>query len=131
MKPVVTYPQIARHPVLAAWFPVGGSRATGINYGVTGGVHPDKIPADYDYLYSSYTLGSRRISTHKDQPGDAPRYRFFFHIYKPTTPSKKASPPPSHFGLAVIHTRTTPMPTLHELDALFEAMPELPPPLPR
>ncbi|KAI0917086.1 hypothetical protein AcW1_007627 [Taiwanofungus camphoratus] len=58
-------------------------------------------------------------------------YTIFFHLYKPATPFKKTAPPPPDFSIVVVNARTTPMPTLMELTALFDVLPELPPPAPR
>ncbi|KAL4073282.1 tRNA-splicing endonuclease subunit sen54 N-term-domain-containing protein [Scleroderma yunnanense] len=58
-------------------------------------------------------------------------YTVFFHVYKPSTPFRKTAPPAPDFYVVVINARTTPMPSLYELSALFEALPEMPPPPPR
>jgi tRNA-splicing endonuclease subunit Sen54 len=77
-------------------------------------------------------------------------YEVFFHLYKPSTPFRKSAPPAPDFSIVVVKSvveiffcispitcvllrsaRTTAMPTIYELSALFETQPELPPPLPR
>ncbi|KAF9777543.1 tRNA-splicing endonuclease subunit sen54 N-term-domain-containing protein [Thelephora terrestris] len=58
-------------------------------------------------------------------------YVHFFNLYKPSTPYKKTSPPVPDFAISVVSARTTSMPTLVELTALFDVLPEIPPPMPR
>ncbi|KAF8659870.1 hypothetical protein AX16_001754 [Volvariella volvacea WC 439] len=58
-------------------------------------------------------------------------YQIFYNVYKPTTGLKKSSPGPPDFQVVVVNARTTPMPTLFELESLFSVVPELPPPAPR
>jgi len=58
-------------------------------------------------------------------------YQIFYNVCKPSTPFKKTAPPPPDYSVVVVNARTTPMPTLTELTALFDVLPELPPPLPR
>ncbi|KAF8887144.1 tRNA-splicing endonuclease subunit sen54 N-term-domain-containing protein, partial [Infundibulicybe gibba] len=58
-------------------------------------------------------------------------YQIFYNIYKPSTPFKKSAPPAPDFQVVVVNARTTPMPSIHELTDLFDASPELPPPMPR
>ncbi|KAH6911511.1 tRNA-splicing endonuclease subunit sen54 N-term-domain-containing protein [Coprinopsis sp. MPI-PUGE-AT-0042] len=64
-------------------------------------------------------------------PSKQSPYTLFYNIYKPSTPFKKSAPGPPDFQMVVVNARTTPMPTLHELTALFDISPELPPPVPR
>ncbi|KAK7031218.1 tRNA-splicing endonuclease subunit sen54 [Paramarasmius palmivorus] len=61
---------------------------------------------------------------------DSP-YKFFFNFYKPPTPFKKSTPGPPDYQVAVVNARTTPMPSLHELTALYDISPELPIPPPK
>ncbi|EPQ51094.1 hypothetical protein GLOTRDRAFT_141228 [Gloeophyllum trabeum ATCC 11539] len=67
------------------------------------------------------------------KPASAPRspYHIFYHLYKPSTPFRKTSPPPPDFYVVVVDARNTPMPSLHELAALYDELPDVPPPLPR
>ncbi|KAJ3573636.1 hypothetical protein NP233_g2305 [Leucocoprinus birnbaumii] len=58
-------------------------------------------------------------------------YKIFYNVFKPSTPFKKTTPPLPDFQVVVVNARTTPVPTLHELSALFNLLPDLPPPLPR
>lgn len=58
-------------------------------------------------------------------------YHVFYNLYKPATPFKKSTPPEPDFQVVVINARTTPMPTIYELSALFGELPEVPPPAPR
>ncbi|KAH0831839.1 tRNA-splicing endonuclease subunit sen54 N-term-domain-containing protein [Lanmaoa asiatica] len=57
-------------------------------------------------------------------------YKIFFHMYKPSTPFRKTAPPAPDFHVVVVDARTTSMPSLQELTALFCILPEmqLPPP---
>ncbi|KAK1230057.1 tRNA-splicing endonuclease subunit sen54 [Marasmius sp. AFHP31] len=62
----------------------------------------------------------------KDSP-----YKFFYNVYKPPTAFKKSAPGPPDYQIAVVDARTTPMPTLHELTALYDISPEWPVPMPK
>ncbi|KAI6044854.1 tRNA-splicing endonuclease subunit sen54 N-term-domain-containing protein [Pisolithus marmoratus] len=63
-------------------------------------------------------------------PSSSP-YNVFFHVYKPSTPFRKTAPPPPDFYVVVIDARTAATPSLYELTALFEGLPEMPLPPPR
>ncbi|KAI5997002.1 tRNA-splicing endonuclease subunit sen54 N-term-domain-containing protein [Pisolithus albus] len=69
--------------------------------------------------------------THSTVASSASPYSVFFHVYKPSTPFRKTSPPPPDFYLVIVNARTTATPSLHELTALFEGLPEMPLPPPR
>ncbi|KAE9399107.1 hypothetical protein BT96DRAFT_957369 [Gymnopus androsaceus JB14] len=58
-------------------------------------------------------------------------YEPFFNLYKPPTPFRKSAPPPPDYQMVVVNARTTPMPSLRELTAIYDTAPELPPPQPR
>ncbi|KAL0058373.1 tRNA-splicing endonuclease subunit sen54 [Marasmius tenuissimus] len=58
-------------------------------------------------------------------------YKFFYNVYKPPTAFKKSAPGPPDYQIAVVDARTTPMPTLHELTALYDISPEWPVPMPK
>ncbi|KAF8125714.1 tRNA-splicing endonuclease subunit sen54 N-term-domain-containing protein [Boletus edulis] len=58
-------------------------------------------------------------------------YKVFFHAYKPSTPFRKTAPPAPDFYVVVVDARTTPIPSLQELTALFGILPEMPLPPPR
>ncbi|KAF8551274.1 hypothetical protein OG21DRAFT_1467540 [Imleria badia] len=58
-------------------------------------------------------------------------YNVFFHVYKPSTPFRKTAPPAPDFHVVVVDARTTSMPSLQELTALFGILPEMPLPPPR
>jgi len=53
-------------------------------------------------------------------------YKIFFHVYKPSTPFRKTAPPAPDFHIVIVDARTTSMPSLQELTALFGALPEMP-----
>ncbi|KAG8214407.1 tRNA-splicing endonuclease subunit sen54 N-term-domain-containing protein [Butyriboletus roseoflavus] len=53
-------------------------------------------------------------------------YKIFFHVYKPSTPFRKTAPPAPDFHLVVVDARTTSIPSLQELTALFGVLPEMP-----
>ncbi|KAJ3798299.1 tRNA-splicing endonuclease subunit sen54 N-term-domain-containing protein [Lentinula aff. detonsa] len=55
-------------------------------------------------------------------------YEPFFNLYKPPTPFRKSAPPPPDYQMVVVNARTTPMPSLRELTAIYDQAPELPPP---
>ncbi|KAL0571901.1 tRNA-splicing endonuclease subunit sen54 [Marasmius crinis-equi] len=61
---------------------------------------------------------------------DSP-YKFFYNVYKPPTAFKKSAPGPPDYQIAVVDARTTPMPSLHELTALYDISPEWPVPMPK
>ncbi|KAI6095562.1 tRNA-splicing endonuclease subunit sen54 N-term-domain-containing protein [Pisolithus croceorrhizus] len=85
-------------------------------------------------LYScrSPDEGATTISpTHSTVASSASPYSVFFHVYKPSTPFRKTAPPPPDFYLVIINARTTATPSLYELTALFEGLPEMPLPPPR
>ncbi|KZP23306.1 hypothetical protein FIBSPDRAFT_930627 [Athelia psychrophila] len=67
----------------------------------------------------------------KNLAAQASPYKIFYNLYKPSTPFRKTAPGPPDFSLVIINARTTPMPSLHELAALFDVLPEMPPPPPR
>ncbi|KIK92428.1 hypothetical protein PAXRUDRAFT_829972 [Paxillus rubicundulus Ve08.2h10] len=58
-------------------------------------------------------------------------YKVFFHVYKPSTPFRKTAPPAPDFYVVVVNARTTPMPSIQELTALFDILPVMPLPPPR
>ncbi|KAF9512910.1 hypothetical protein BS47DRAFT_1297083, partial [Hydnum rufescens UP504] len=70
------------------------------------------------------------LRTGRDVRSSTP-YQVFYHIWKPNTTWKKTAPPPPDFELVVIDARTTPIPSIEELTALFGTLPRIPPPLPR
>ncbi|KAH7885521.1 tRNA-splicing endonuclease subunit sen54 N-term-domain-containing protein [Phlebopus sp. FC_14] len=76
------------------------------------------------------SMSKRSISPSSPTTPPSP-YKVFFHVYKPSTPFRKTSPPPPDFYVVIVNARTTPMPSLHELTALFNALPEMPLPPPR
>ncbi|CCL99722.1 uncharacterized protein FIBRA_01744 [Fibroporia radiculosa] len=68
----------------------------------------------------------------KQKPNAGPSpYEIFYNVYKPSTPFKKTAPPPPDYSVVVVDARTTSVPSLVELTALFGILPELPPPIPR
>jgi len=69
----------------------------------------------------------------KPQPplAENPPYAHFFNVYKPNTQYKKTNPPVPDFAISVVSARTTRMPSLVEFAALFDVLPEVPPPMPR
>ncbi|KAF8964326.1 tRNA-splicing endonuclease subunit sen54 N-term-domain-containing protein [Flammula alnicola] len=88
----------------------------------------------HDKNYSSLFRSLRFMSVRHDVPlksSDSSPYRIFFNVYKPSTPFKKSAPPAPDFQLVVINGRTTPMPTLQELNNLFAVLPEASLPAPR
>ncbi|TFK52170.1 hypothetical protein OE88DRAFT_1657269 [Heliocybe sulcata] len=58
-------------------------------------------------------------------------YHIFYHLYKPSTSFRKTAPPNPDFYIVVVNAKTVPMPSLRELDSLYDELPETPPPLPR
>ncbi|KAG7096430.1 hypothetical protein E1B28_003867 [Marasmius oreades] len=70
------------------------------------------------------------ITTEPQTKPESP-YKFFYNVYKPPTPFKKSAPGPPDYQIAVVNARTTLMPTLHELTALYDISPELPVPVPK
>ncbi|KAI0344383.1 hypothetical protein BDW22DRAFT_1354394 [Trametopsis cervina] len=68
---------------------------------------------------------------HISPPSPTSPYKIFYNLYRPSTPFKKSAPPAPDFSVVVINARTTPVPSLIELHALFDGLPLLPPPVPR
>ncbi|KAF4581565.1 tRNA-splicing endonuclease subunit sen54 [Pleurotus pulmonarius] len=87
---------------------------------------------NYEFIFKSlrFIPSGHNAPLHIKQSSASP-YKIFYHLYKPSTPFKKTSPPPPDFSVVVVDARVTQMPTLQELDDLFGELPELPPPLPR
>ncbi|KAJ5956343.1 hypothetical protein N7501_010622 [Penicillium viridicatum] len=69
------------------------------------------------------------VTAPERHPSDTtPPFRVVFHIYKPSTPFKKSTPPTPDFRIAVVSTRDqTTMPTMTQLGALLESTPLDPP----
>jgi len=88
---------------------------------------------NYPSIFKSlrFMPSGHRIPLRSPKPTTSSPYQIFFNLYKPSTPFRKSAPPPPDFSVVVVNARTTPMPSLHELTALFDVTPELPPPLPR
>ncbi|KAF7422970.1 tRNA-splicing endonuclease subunit sen54 [Pleurotus ostreatus] len=86
----------------------------------------------YEFIYKSlrFIPSGHNAPLHVKHTSASP-YKIFYHLYKPSTPFKKTSPPPPDFSVVVVDARVTQMPTLRELDDLFGELPELPPPLSR
>ncbi|KAF9259871.1 hypothetical protein L218DRAFT_873589 [Marasmius fiardii PR-910] len=91
------------------------------------------IPAGHSvplYVPPQHTPQATTTSTSHTRtgtPAESP-YKFFYNVYKPPTPFKKSAPGPPDYQIAVVNARTTPMPSLHELTALYDISPELPVP---
>lgn len=87
----------------------------------------------YPSLYKSlrFLTSGNTAPLHVKRPSTPSPYQIFYNLYKPSTPFKKTSPPPPDFSVVVVNARTTPMPSLTELNDLFGILPELPPPAPR
>ncbi|GJE88397.1 tRNA-splicing endonuclease subunit sen54 N-term-domain-containing protein [Phanerochaete sordida] len=87
----------------------------------------------YPSLYKSlrFMNSGHHVQLQVQRPAETSPYQIFYNLYKPSTPFKKTSPPPPDFSVVVVNARTTPMPSLTELNDLFEILPELPPPTPR
>ncbi|KAF9242673.1 hypothetical protein BU15DRAFT_86849 [Melanogaster broomeanus] len=91
------------------------------------------------FIPCGYSLPLRCPSAHESKPTPLLRplsppsspYKVFFHAYKPSTPFRKTAPTSPDFYVVVVNARTTPMPSLQELTALFEILPEMPLPPPR
>ncbi|KDQ50520.1 hypothetical protein JAAARDRAFT_63133 [Jaapia argillacea MUCL 33604] len=90
---------------------------------------------DYPSLFKSLRIipagHSTPLHDHPSHINPQSPYQIFYHLYKPSTQFKKTSPPPPDFSVVVVNARATPMPSLYELTALYDILPELPPPLPR
>ncbi|KAI0087018.1 tRNA-splicing endonuclease subunit sen54 N-term-domain-containing protein [Irpex rosettiformis] len=78
------------------------------------------------FLPSGYS-----VPLHVKPPETPSSYQIFYNLYKPSTPFKKTAPPAPDFSIVVINARTTPVPSLSQLNELFDILPELPPPVPR
>ncbi|KDQ08038.1 hypothetical protein BOTBODRAFT_38254 [Botryobasidium botryosum FD-172 SS1] len=58
-------------------------------------------------------------------------YKVFYNVWKPSTPWKKTALPPPDFEVVVINARTTSLPSLLEITALFSTLPVTPVPASR
>ncbi|EJD55646.1 hypothetical protein AURDEDRAFT_78886 [Auricularia subglabra TFB-10046 SS5] len=84
------------------------------------------LPRDYSRLFerlriipSGHSLALHTAHLRKNLLKDSP-YRIFFDVYKPGHIFRKSERPPPDYQVAVVNGRTTPMPTIHELTALFD-----------
>lgn len=87
--------------------------------------HQWGLPHDYSQLFArirvipsghSLPLHTAHLRQNEDSP-----YRIFFDVYKPGHIFRKSERPAPDFQVAIVNGRTTPMPTIHELTALFDA----------
>lgn len=83
--------------------------------------HDPSLPTDRESQRSSASMGHPTSPTH-------PRIRCSFHVWKPTSDFKKATPPPPDFRIAVINAREESFPVLEQLDDLLQTMPYSAPP---
>lgn len=83
--------------------------------------HDPALPTDRESQRSSPSMGHPTSPTH-------PRIRCSFHVWKPTSGFKKATPPPPDFRIAVINAREETFPVFEQLDDLLQTMPYSPPP---
>ncbi|KZT28387.1 hypothetical protein NEOLEDRAFT_1087445 [Neolentinus lepideus HHB14362 ss-1] len=74
-----------------------------------------------------------QVRTTRNLDSSSPRspYHIFYHLYKPSTPFRKTAPPNPDFYVVVVNARSSLMPSLRELAALYDKLPETPSPLPR
>ena len=56
-----------------------------------------------------------------------PRLNVTYHVFKASTPYTKRAPPPPDFHVVVMPARSTPLPTLCQLDDLMSRVPYDPP----
>ncbi|TFK65598.1 hypothetical protein BDN72DRAFT_800974 [Pluteus cervinus] len=70
-------------------------------------------------------------TTNKSPEMHTTPYHIFYNVYKPSTPFKKSAPGPPDFRIVVVNARTTHLPTLYELEDLFNVVPEQTWPPPR
>ncbi|KIK55364.1 hypothetical protein GYMLUDRAFT_205657 [Collybiopsis luxurians FD-317 M1] len=90
---------------------------------------------NYNFIFRSLRLipSGHKVPIYLPPDTNSPPspYEPFFNLYKPPTPFKKSAPPPPDYQIVVVNARTTPMPSLRELTAIYDNAPELPPPQPR
>ncbi|KAG8985017.1 tRNA-splicing endonuclease subunit sen54 [Tulasnella sp. JGI-2019a] len=58
----------------------------------------------------------------KKTTGQSP-YTPKYHVYKPSTPFRKSAPPSPDFYVVVVKAQSTPLPTLREMNDVFESLP--------
>jgi len=87
---------------------------------------------NHSFMFRSlrFIPSGHKVPIHSHTETTSP-YEPFFNLYKPPTPFKKSAPPPPDYQMVVVNARTTPMPSLSELTAIYDNAPELPLPLPR
>ncbi|KAI5286123.1 tRNA-splicing endonuclease subunit sen54, partial [Ascosphaera aggregata] len=79
-------------------------------------------------LIATPTISNPTPLSLSDLPPLVPPYTVHFHVFKPSTPYRKSTPPPPDFRLCVVSTRLqTSIPTLSALDGLLARTPSDPP----
>ncbi|KAJ4484407.1 tRNA-splicing endonuclease subunit sen54 N-term-domain-containing protein [Lentinula edodes] len=91
-----------------------------------------KMDKNYSFIFQSLRFIPSGHKVPQYSPAETESlsslYEPFFNLYKPPTPFKKSAPPPPDYQMVVVNARTTPMPSLSELTAIYDNAPELPPP---
>ncbi|KAJ3930684.1 MAG: hypothetical protein NXY57DRAFT_1084645 [Lentinula lateritia] len=91
-----------------------------------------KMDKNYSFIFQSlrFIPSGHKVPQYSPTETQTPSspYEPFFNLYKPPTPFKKSAPPPPDYQMVVVNARTTPMPSLRELTAIYDNAPELPPP---
>ncbi|KAJ4471990.1 tRNA-splicing endonuclease subunit sen54 N-term-domain-containing protein [Lentinula aciculospora] len=85
---------------------------------------------NYNFMFRSlrFIPSGHKIPIHTSPKTKPSPYESFFNLYKPPTPFRKSAPPPPDYQIIVVNARTTSMPSLLELTAIYDNAPELPPP---
>jgi len=86
--------------------------------------------AFHDPAISSTQFPSIKPSIDEDSdilPDGTPRLHITFKVYKPSTLYKKSNPPSPDFTVCVVRARETSIPSLYQIDALFQEVPFEPP----
>lgn len=101
--------------------------------------HPSHGPLVRPGLYRNYASIYKQLELlprfkPSPEPTGAPApedpYKVFYHVWRPSKHPifSKSDPPPPDFRIAVLDARETSVPSLEQLEALFDASPFEPPP---
>ncbi|KAF3908122.1 hypothetical protein ABW21_db0208574 [Orbilia brochopaga] len=81
---------------------------------------------NYRDIYNRLLVPPRTLEPPTTRDRD-PRFAITFHVWKPRPNFKKSSPGPPDFYISVLSTKDTKMPSLTQIEGLFDEIPETPP----
>ena len=65
-----------------------------------------------------------RLHATESRPVPQAPFRITYHVYKPSTTYRKSSPPTPDFRIAVVDARESNVPTIEQIGALLDSMPD-------